>query len=175
MIAHEQKDFDVAVERYRQFLDIEPDHAQTHYNLGLVLNQLACVPSTSNMCSALICTPITAAETRAWSVAVGYRHSQWQNMCLPVTNIRRWNPKSARSLSKELWPVSSYGMEAADRARSASVYSRNREVNVAILDSRSVFRNAPAGRKLCPSHLNLSGQADIEHFLKSELILPHRR
>jgi len=40
MIAHEQKDFEVAVERYRQFLDIEPDHAQTHYNLGLVLNQL---------------------------------------------------------------------------------------------------------------------------------------
>jgi len=40
MIAHEQKDFEVAVERYRQFLKIEPDHAKTHYNLGLVLNKL---------------------------------------------------------------------------------------------------------------------------------------
>ncbi len=40
MIAHEQRDLEVAVERYQQFLDIQPDHAQTHYNLGLVLNQL---------------------------------------------------------------------------------------------------------------------------------------
>ena len=39
-IAHEQRDFKVAVERYQQFLGILPDHAQTHYNLGLVLNHL---------------------------------------------------------------------------------------------------------------------------------------
>ncbi len=40
MIAHEQRDFEVAVERYRQFLDIQPGHAATHYNLGLVLKKL---------------------------------------------------------------------------------------------------------------------------------------
>jgi len=40
MIAHEQRDFEVAAERYQQFLAIEPNHAQTHYYLGLVLNKL---------------------------------------------------------------------------------------------------------------------------------------
>ena len=40
MIAHEQRDLDVAVEHYQQFLSLQPNHAQTHYNLGLVLNQL---------------------------------------------------------------------------------------------------------------------------------------
>jgi tetratricopeptide (TPR) repeat protein len=39
-IAHEQRNFKVAAERYQQFLGIVPDHAQTHYNLGLVLNKL---------------------------------------------------------------------------------------------------------------------------------------
>jgi len=40
MIAHEQRDFNEAVEHYQQFLDIQPDHAKTHYNLGMVLNKL---------------------------------------------------------------------------------------------------------------------------------------
>jgi len=40
MIAHQQRKFDVAVERYQQFLGIKPNHAQTHYNLGLVLEEL---------------------------------------------------------------------------------------------------------------------------------------
>ncbi len=39
-IAHEQRDFKVAVERYQQFLGTIPNHAPTHYNLGLVLNKL---------------------------------------------------------------------------------------------------------------------------------------
>ena len=39
-IAHEQREFKVAVERYQQFLGIIPDHAQTHYNLALVLEEL---------------------------------------------------------------------------------------------------------------------------------------
>ncbi len=40
MIAHQQSEFDVAVERYQQFLVIKPNHAQTHYQLGLALNKL---------------------------------------------------------------------------------------------------------------------------------------
>jgi len=40
MIAHQQGEFKVAVERYQQFLSLKPDHAQTHYNLGLVLAEL---------------------------------------------------------------------------------------------------------------------------------------
>ena len=40
MIAHQQKEFDVAVERYQQFLGLKPNHAQTHYNLGVVLEEL---------------------------------------------------------------------------------------------------------------------------------------
>jgi len=40
MIAHQQGEFEVAVERYQQFLDLKPNHAQTHYNLGLVLEEL---------------------------------------------------------------------------------------------------------------------------------------
>ena len=39
-IAHEQSEFQVAVERYQQFLKIIPDHEQTHLNLGLVLEEL---------------------------------------------------------------------------------------------------------------------------------------
>jgi len=39
-IAHEQGEFKLAVERYQQFLGIIPDHAQTHYSLGLVLEEL---------------------------------------------------------------------------------------------------------------------------------------
>ena len=39
-IAHEQKEFKVAVERYQQFLGIIPDHQQTHFYLGLVLEEL---------------------------------------------------------------------------------------------------------------------------------------
>ncbi len=40
MIAHQQSEFEVAVEHYQQFLRFKPDHAQTHYNLGLVLEKL---------------------------------------------------------------------------------------------------------------------------------------
>lgn len=40
MIAHEQRDLGAAVEHYRRFLDLEPNHARTHYHLGLALNQL---------------------------------------------------------------------------------------------------------------------------------------
>jgi tetratricopeptide (TPR) repeat protein len=39
-IAHEQSEFQVAVERYQQFLRIIPNHEQTHFNLGLVLEEL---------------------------------------------------------------------------------------------------------------------------------------
>ena len=39
-IAHEQRDFGAAVERYQQFLGLIPDHAQTHFNLGVVLKKL---------------------------------------------------------------------------------------------------------------------------------------
>jgi len=40
MIAHEQREFEVAVERYHEFLNVKPNHAQAHYQLGLVLNKL---------------------------------------------------------------------------------------------------------------------------------------
>ena len=40
MIAQRQRDFETAVERYRQFLDINPNHAQARGNLGLALNRL---------------------------------------------------------------------------------------------------------------------------------------
>ena len=40
MIAHQQREFEVAVEHYQQFLRINPKHAQTHYKLGLVLEEL---------------------------------------------------------------------------------------------------------------------------------------
>ena len=40
MIAHEQRDLEAAVDHYRRFLDLEPNHARTHYHLGLALNQL---------------------------------------------------------------------------------------------------------------------------------------
>ena len=40
MIAHQKSESKLAVERYQQFLGIKPDHAQTHYNLGLVLEEL---------------------------------------------------------------------------------------------------------------------------------------
>jgi len=39
-IAHEQREFKVAVGRYQQFLRIIPDHEQTHFSLGLVLEEL---------------------------------------------------------------------------------------------------------------------------------------
>ncbi len=39
-IAHEQSEFKVAVERYEQFLKIIPDHEQTHFYLGVVLEEL---------------------------------------------------------------------------------------------------------------------------------------
>jgi tetratricopeptide (TPR) repeat protein len=39
-IAHEQGEFEAAVERYEQFLGVIPDHAQTHFNLGLMLAEL---------------------------------------------------------------------------------------------------------------------------------------
>ncbi len=37
LIAHQQREFEVAVERYQQFLRIKPEDAETHCNLGLVL------------------------------------------------------------------------------------------------------------------------------------------
>lgn len=39
-IAHEQREFKVAIERYQQFLGIVPNHEQTHFNLALVLEEL---------------------------------------------------------------------------------------------------------------------------------------
>ena len=39
-IAHEQGEFKVAVERYQQFLKVIPDHEQSHFNLGVVLEEL---------------------------------------------------------------------------------------------------------------------------------------
>ena len=39
-IAHEQREFKVAVERYQQFLSIVPNHERTHFNLGLMLEEL---------------------------------------------------------------------------------------------------------------------------------------
>ncbi len=39
-IAHEQREFKVAVERYQQLLGIIPDHAQTHFHLGVVLEEM---------------------------------------------------------------------------------------------------------------------------------------
>ena len=40
MIAHEQRDLETAVEHYGRFLELEPQHARTHYHQGLALNQL---------------------------------------------------------------------------------------------------------------------------------------
>jgi len=40
LIAHQQSEFQVAVERYQQFLGIKPKDAETHCNLGLVLEEL---------------------------------------------------------------------------------------------------------------------------------------
>lgn len=40
MIAHEQKDFESAAAHYEHFLRLQPEHARTHYHLGLVLVQL---------------------------------------------------------------------------------------------------------------------------------------
>jgi len=40
MIAHQQREFEVAVERYHEFLNVKPNHAQAHYQLGLALNKL---------------------------------------------------------------------------------------------------------------------------------------
>jgi len=39
-IAHEQKEYEVAAERYQQILEIVPDHAQSHFYLGMVLEEL---------------------------------------------------------------------------------------------------------------------------------------
>jgi len=39
-IAHEQKEYEVAVERYQQVLGIIPDHAPSHFYLGVVLEEL---------------------------------------------------------------------------------------------------------------------------------------
>ena len=39
-IAHEQREFDLAVERYEQFLKIIPNHEQSHFYLGVVLEEL---------------------------------------------------------------------------------------------------------------------------------------
>ncbi len=40
MTAHQQSEFEVAVEHYQEFLEIKPNHAQAHYNLGIVLKEL---------------------------------------------------------------------------------------------------------------------------------------
>ncbi len=39
-IAHEQREFEIAVERYQQFLEIMPSHEQTHLHLAAVLEEL---------------------------------------------------------------------------------------------------------------------------------------
>jgi len=39
-ISHEQREFKVAVKRYQQFLEIIPDHASTHFHLGVVFEEL---------------------------------------------------------------------------------------------------------------------------------------
>jgi len=39
-IAHQQREFDVAVERYQQYLAIRPKDAEAHFTLGLVLEEL---------------------------------------------------------------------------------------------------------------------------------------
>ena len=39
-IAHQQRELDVAVERYQQYLAIKPKDAEVHYTLGLVLEEL---------------------------------------------------------------------------------------------------------------------------------------
>jgi len=39
-IAHERSEFKLAVERYQQFLSIVPSHEQTHFHLGVVLEEL---------------------------------------------------------------------------------------------------------------------------------------
>jgi len=40
MIAHEQREFEAAAERYQQFLEMVPEHVQTHLRLGEVLEEL---------------------------------------------------------------------------------------------------------------------------------------
>ncbi len=40
MIAHEQREFEAAVERYKQFLGLMPNHKKTHFKMGLVLEEL---------------------------------------------------------------------------------------------------------------------------------------
>ena len=40
LIAHQQSEFEVAVERYQQFLSISPKDAETHCNLGVVFEEL---------------------------------------------------------------------------------------------------------------------------------------
>jgi len=40
LIAHQQSEFEVAVERYQQFLRFNPEDAETHCNLGVVLEEL---------------------------------------------------------------------------------------------------------------------------------------
>ena len=39
-IAHEQREFKLAVERYQQFLGLMPNHKGTHFHLGIVLEEL---------------------------------------------------------------------------------------------------------------------------------------
>ena len=39
-IAHQQREFDVAVERYQQYLGLRPEDAEAHYTLGLVFKEL---------------------------------------------------------------------------------------------------------------------------------------
>jgi len=39
-IAHQQREFEVAVERYQQYLAIKPRDAEARYTLGLVLREL---------------------------------------------------------------------------------------------------------------------------------------
>ncbi len=39
-IAHQQREFEVAVERYQQYLTIRPEDAEARYTLGLVLSEL---------------------------------------------------------------------------------------------------------------------------------------
>ncbi len=77
MIAHQQGEFQAAVERYQQFLSVKPDHAQTHYNLGLVLEKLDRTESAIEHFNKSIVTVADNAEV----------HS---NLADAYTKLQRW-------------------------------------------------------------------------------------
>jgi len=77
-IAHEQKKFKVAVERYQQFLKIHPDDEQTHLNLGVVLEELGRTERAIDHYKQSI--TITANNVAA--------HSHLADAC---SKLQRWN------------------------------------------------------------------------------------